>query len=345
MKKTALIVFSWILFFNLIHANGQVPDVFKKKKLNIVLLIEYSAGDYFARYMEGVREEARSLGFHLEIMDARSKKDKMVNMLNSAVVKNSDGIMISHCSSEKLLKGVKTALRKGIPLVTVDCDMPLKDIVRIWKDDHKIAELGLKKVIKDTNGKANLVHIWVPGYQPMEKRMKAYQEIISQYPGIKEIRRFGKATNNTSLYTQVTMTSVLKKHPPGSVNVVWATWNEFARGAARAIMQAGRNEIKLYGIDINDEDIKMLQDPKNPWTATAGVDSKSIGKVHVRILAYKIAGKETPEKYLFQPVLITKEVLPSDVKVSVENLHNYVPEWGDPGDFSDAWINELKKRD
>lgn len=76
------------------------------------------------------------------------------------------------------------------------------------QNDHKIAELGLTRILQDTGGKANLVHIWVPGYAPMEKRMETYTRFMASHPGLHEI------------------------------DVVWATWDEFAKGAANAIRRA-----------------------------------------------------------------------------------------------------------
>lgn len=95
--------------------------------------------------------------------------------------------------------------------------------------------------------------------------------ILKSNPDIKEIATFGSA-QNPALDTQAKMEAVLKQYPKGEITAVWAAWDEFAKGAARAIQQAGRTEIKVYGIDMSDEDLQMIQDPKNPWVASAAVD-------------------------------------------------------------------------
>jgi simple sugar transport system substrate-binding protein len=115
--------------------------------------------------------------------------------------------------------------------------------------------------------------------------------------------------------------------------VVWATWDEFAKGAAQAIKDAGRTEIKLYGIDVSNEDLKYLQDPNSPWIETVAVDPRSIAKVQLRLLVRAIKGDKIPERYALTPRLITKTMLPKDVRVTMDNLHKYVPDWGGTEEF------------
>ncbi|RCK75097.1 MAG: ABC transporter binding protein [Anaerolineae bacterium] len=47
-------------------------------------------------------------------------------------------------------------------------------------------------------------------------------------------------TDNTAADTQTRMEAALKEHP--EANAVLAMWDEFAKGAVRAIMQAGLSE-------------------------------------------------------------------------------------------------------
>ncbi len=343
MKKVVMGVWIVLMSLHCQYAYGEIPAVFHEK-LNIVLITEFSTGTHATQYIAGIEKEATSLGFHLEIMDARNKRDQMTKMVYNAVIQQVDGILLSHGDPELLLEGVKTAVRNNIPVVAFDCEIPLKEVVKIDQDDYKIAELGLKQMIRDTNGAAKLVHIWVPGYAPMEKRMKTYQELMPDYPNIEEIERFGQVTNNTALQTQVAMKALLDKYPKGTIDVVWATWDEFAKGAARAIQEAKRDEIRLYGIDVSNEDLEMLQDPTNPWVATIGVAPEAIGKVQVRIVAYLLAQQAVPERYSLDPVLISRDMLPTDKKVTMETLHEYVQGFGDTTAFQDPWIEELKAK-
>jgi simple sugar transport system substrate-binding protein len=321
----------------------NVPQVFQER-VRIVLITEFSVGSHAGQYLEGAQSEAAALGLSLEVVDARTDRKKMAEMLENAVLSQVHGILISHGDPQLLLKGAQRAVEKQIPVVAFDCELPLEAVNKIDQNDYKIAELGLSRILQDTQGQANLVHIWVPGYAPMEKRMETYLQFMAKHPGLREVERFGKVTNNTALQTEVAMSEVLERHPKGSIDVVWATWDEFAKGAAQAIRRAGRSEIKLYGIDLSDEDLELIQDPESPWVATVGASPAAVGRVQVRLLAYRIAGLPVPERYSLEPVLVAREMLPRDEKVSMASLHQYVPGFGDAKDFNAPWIQELKER-
>lgn len=309
---------------------GPAPDLGDRW---VALITEFSTGDHAQQYIEGVHEEALALGLRLEVMDAKNNRSRMARMIDDATLRNVDGIMISHGSPEPLMPSVRRSLRRSIPIVAFDCEIPLPEVVKLDQDDHRIAELALESIIADTGGEADLALIWVPGYAPMEKRMDVYTRVMAEQPKLREVTRFGRVADNTALYTEITMQSVLQSHPAGTIDVVWATWDEFAKGSARAIMRQGRKEIRLYGVDISNTDLQMLQAPENPWVATVGVDPKAVGKIQVRMLAHAILGHALPERYSLQPVLITKSMLPKDVPVTMADLHRYVPGWGDCGVF------------
>ena len=162
----------------------------------------------------------------------------------------------------------------------------------------------------------------------MESRQIAYKAFTEKYTDIKEIAAFGDATN-PQLDTQNRMEAVLKQYPnKGDITAVWAAWDEFAKGASNAIKQAGRDEIKVYGIDLSDEDLKMIQDPASPWVASAAVDPTSIGTVQVRYLYQKFHGDETDAVVQLEPVFVHRDSLPADKVITTVELSQYVDGWG-----------------
>jgi simple sugar transport system substrate-binding protein len=177
----------------------------------------------------------------------------------------------------------------------------------------------------------------------MERRNVIYEAFKKRYPNIKEIARFGNASQNTALDTQSQMEALLQKYPnKGDIDAVFAPWDEFAKGATRAIKQAGRNEIKVYGIDLSDEDLQLIQEKDSPWAATAATDPADVARLQVRFLYQKVAGEETPQVYSVQPHLVQKSALPEQ-KVSMDDIGKYVEGWGRSDAAVSAWMETLKK--
>ncbi|QGQ99589.1 sugar ABC transporter substrate-binding protein [Paenibacillus psychroresistens] len=309
----------------------------------IALLIQLSLGTFSAQYIDGVKEQVEKLGGTVQVFTAENDMAKMASNLDAAINQKFDGILIDHGTTAALEPGAKIALEKKIPIVSFDSELSLPDITALEQGDQKMAEQTLTQLGKDIGGKGSIVKIWVAGFAPMERRQIAYKAFIDSNPDIKEIAAFGAATNNTALDTQAQMEAILKKYPKkGDITAVWAAWDEFAKGAARAIQQAGRDEIKVYGIDLSDEDLQMIQDPKSPWIASAAVDPKDIGRVQVRFLYQKLHGDETPAKVVLDPIFVSRDQLPT-TQVSTVDLGQHVKGWGGSEQGYTDWLKQLEQ--
>jgi simple sugar transport system substrate-binding protein len=268
----------------------------------------------------------------------------MASNLDAAINQKFDGILIDHGTAEALEAGVKKALEKKIPVVSFDSILTVPGVTSLEQGDQKMAESTLEQLAKDAGGKGNIVKVWVAGFAPMERRQLAYQDFQKKYPDIKEVAAFGTA-KDPALDTQTQMEAILKKYPnKGDITAVWAAWDEFAKGAARAIQQAGRTEIKVYGIDLSDEDLQLLQDPKSPWVASAAVDPKDIGRVQVRYLYQKLHGDQTPEKVVLDPVYVSRDQLPKDKQVNTTQLSEFVKGWGGSQQGYTDWLKAAEKK-
>lgn len=294
----------------------------------IALVMQQNLGTFSAQYIEGVKEQVEKFGGTVTVFTSEGDLAKMASNLDSAVNQGVDGILIDHGTKEALNQGVQNAIDKGIPVVAFDAGVDLEGITVLEQGDQKMAEMTLDKLAKDANGEANIVKIWVAGFAPMERRQIAYEKFLKENQGIKEIATFGAATQNTALDTQSQMEAVLKQYPnEGDITAVWAAWDEFAKGAVRAIEQAGRTDIKVYSIDMSDEDLQMIQKENSPWVASAAVDPMDIGRIQVRYLYQKINGETPEDRVVLEPVFVDAEKLPKET-VTTNNLHEHIEGWG-----------------
>lgn len=300
----------------------------KDKKKRIALIMQFNIGTFSSQYVAGVKEEVEKNGGEVTVFNSDGDLAKMSSNLDAAINQHFDGILIDHGTPEALEQGVKKALDQKISVVAFDAALNVPGVTVLQQGDQKMAELTLEKLAKDAGGNGNIVKIWVAGFAPMERRQESYKAFQAKYPEIKEIAAFGSATSNTALETQAQMEAILKKYPnKGDITAVWAAWDEFAKGATRAIQQAGRTEIKVYGIDLSDEDLQLIQDPNSPWVASAAVDPTDIGRVQVRYLYKKLKGEQTEQNVVLDPVLVTRETLPKE-PVKTTDLGKYVKGWG-----------------
>ncbi|WCN38406.1 sugar ABC transporter substrate-binding protein [Aneurinibacillus uraniidurans] len=306
----------------------------------IALVMQQNLGTFSSQYISGVKTEAEKFGGQVTVFAADNDLGRMSSNLDAAINQKFDAILIDHGTPAALLNGVQNAVAKHIPVVVFDADVKAPGVTVLQQDDKQLTKLTLDKLAKDAGGKANIVKIWVAGYAPMERRQAAYKEFMASNPGIKEVATFGAATQNTALDTQAQMEAILKKYPnKGEITAVWAAWDEFAKGATRAIEQAGRTDIKVYGIDMSDEDLQMIQNPNGPWVTSAAVDPKDIGRVQVRYAAQKIHGDKTPDNVVLNPVVVNREELPKE-KVTTDQLSQHIKAWGNSTQGIADWMKK-----
>ncbi|WP_036650257.1 sugar ABC transporter substrate-binding protein [Paenibacillus pini] len=306
----------------------------------VALIMEFNTGTFSQQYTQGVTEEVEKFGGTLTKFVADNDKAKMASLLDSAITQKFDLILTDH--GDALLEpGINKAIAQNIPVVVFDADVNVAGATVLSQDDQKMAELTLEQMKKDMGAKGNIVKVWVAGFAPMERRQISYQKFLKDNPDIKEVAAFGTA-QNPALSTQTQMEAILKQYPKGQISAVWTAWDEFAKGAARAIQQAGRTEIKVYGIDMSDEDLQMIQDPANPWVASAAVDPKDIGRVQVRYGYQKLHGDKPDDHVVLNPVYVSRDELPKE-QISTDQLSQYVKGWGESEQGLQDWMKDYTK--
>jgi simple sugar transport system substrate-binding protein len=314
--------------------------------LKIKVIRKIGGDDHTAQFLAGAKEEGEALGLQVDVFTANGDTAKFHDAINQALDQDYDGFVISHGDDDATVNDVKKITEKGKSVVTFDSNPNLATVNGVTltsQDDEALAKLALEQLVKETNGKANIAYLWVDGFPPMVRRNKVYQDVLAKNPGLKEVERFGVAAADTSVQTQNAVAAMLNKYPKGELDAIFATWDAFAIGAARALKEAGREEVKIYGIDVSNADLQEIQREGSAWKYTAAVDPKLIGAVNVRLLAKKLAGEETPQTYDLEASLISQENLQkSKDPVNMVNLAKIIPGWGQSTAFEEEWIKTLK---
>ncbi|MFD0710489.1 sugar ABC transporter substrate-binding protein [Paenibacillus sp. GCM10027626] len=318
----------------------------EKEQINIKVIRKIGGDDHTAQFLAGAKQEGEALGFKVDTFSAQNDTAKFLDALEQAADSNVDGVIISHGDDPATVAAVKKLRDKGIEVVAFDSVGELADIPGVTltsQDDEALAQYALDQLVKEQGEVANIIYLWVDGFPPMVRRNAVYKDTLVKYPGLKELERFGVASENTSVETQNAVAAMLTKYPKGEIDAIYASWDAFAIGAARALVEAGRTEIKIYGIDVSNADLQTIQEENSPWVATAAVDAKMIGAVDARLLAKKLAGEETPATYNLEASLITQESLKgASETVNLATLPDIIKGWGTTDAFEEDWMKALK---
>lgn len=314
------------------------------KPVRIAVIRNLGADDNTTQFVAGAIQQGKQLGFHVSTFLSQGDDARFQDFVNQAITQKYDGIILSQGRAPYSSALINRIHESGIALSVFDTAVDkIPDGVTITQqDDASLTQQSLHPLIKDFNGKANIIRLWVAGFPPMERRQKAYQQILSVNPGIKELESVGAVSADVQGDTANKVGALLAKYPKGKIDAIWGTWDAFTQGAYKALKENGRTEIKLYSIDISNQDLQLMREANSPWKISAAVDPKLIGAVNMRLIAYKLAGEPTPAKYNFRGATITQSLITGTPgATNVAGLQKVIPGWGQSNDFIAPWFATL----
>jgi simple sugar transport system substrate-binding protein len=330
-------------------SDAAVPQAISEHNgpIRIAVIRNLGSDDNTAQFVAGAVQEGKKLGFQVNTFLSNGDDARFQDFVSQAISEKYDGIILSQGRDPYSTDLIKRIVDNKIAVSVFDTAVngTIPNVTVTQQDDASLTQASVGELIKDFNGKANIVKLWVAGFPPMERRQAAYQQILKSNPGIKELEFVGAVSSDVQGDTANKVGALLAKYPKGKIDAIWGTWDAFSQGAYKALKENGRTEIKLYSIDTSNQDLQLMKEDGSPWKVSVAVDPKLIGAVNLRLVANKIAGEKTPATYEFKAASISQSLVNSQSgPVSVAGLAKIIPGWGQSTDFIAPWFATLEKQ-
>ena len=315
--------------------------------IRIAVIRNLGSDDNTTQFVAGAIKQARKLGFKVNTFLSNGDDARFQDFVNQAITQKYDGIILSQGRAPYSEDLVKRITKAGIAVSVFDTAVPdnLPGVTVTRQDDASLTDMSFGQLVKDFHGKANIVKLWVAGFPPMDRREKEYQKLLKQNPDIKQLESLGAVSTDVQGDTANKVGAILAKYPKGKIDAIWGSWDAFSQGAYKALQENGRTEIKLYSIDISNQDLQMMHSKNSPWQMTAAVDPQLIGATNVRLVALKIAGEKTPATYEFKADSVSQALLNQQSgDVNMASLPKIIPGWGATQDFIAPWFATLEAK-
>jgi len=317
---------------------GEMPAPFDNAGDVKIALVRYlSTGDFFQAYLSGVETQAAALGVDLRVFDSRQDAALQADMVDQAIALGVDGIIIQHGLTESMQEAAQRAIDAGIKVVAFDVNVENPAIPQIEQSDRDLARLALEQAVADNGTSFKAGYVYVAGIAPLDRRDETWVKVKEANPGIEEVAMFGTLDNPIANSVANQARSVLQAHP--DITVMFAPYDEFAKGVKIAVDEAGMNEqIKIYSADVSTADISAMREPNSAWAATAATNPAVVGEVSVRALAMMLAGEDPGHNVIIPPTLITQAMLhDKDIK-NMEELSAKLPQFAHADVAVPAWM-------
>jgi simple sugar transport system substrate-binding protein len=308
-----------------------------------IALVRYlSTGDFFQAYLSGVEKQAAAIGVDLRVFDSRQDAALQADMVDQAIALGVDGIIVQHGLTESMQDAVQRALDAGIKVVAFDVNVENPAVPQVEQSDRDLARLALEQALKDNGTSFKAGYVYVAGIAPLDRRDETWVKVKAANPGIEELAMFGTLDNPIANSVANQARSVLQANP--SITVMFAPYDEFAKGVKIAVDEAGlTDQIDIYSADVSTADIAAMREPGSAWAATAATNPAVVGEVSVRTLAMLLAGESVEHNVIIPPTLITQDMLNDNDIKNMADLSAKLPQFAHADVSVPAWM-PLPKR-
>lgn len=313
------------------------PAPFDKGGVKIALVGYISGGDFFEAYQSGAEAQAKKLGIDLRVFpgkqDAAQERDQVEQAVNLGV----KAIIIDHGLPESLKDVAQKAVEAGVKVIAFDVNLDNPKIPQVEQSDHLLARLALEQAVRDNGDSFKAAYVYVPGFAPLDRRDEVWSEFKAKHPGVVEVARFGAVNATTAASVADQAKAVLRAHP--DITVVFAPYDEFARGAKLALAELGlSSKVKVYSADVSTADIREITEKDSPWAATVATNPAVVGAVSVRAAALAVAGQDPGARIVVEPTLLTQKALKDSGAATIEELSAKIPAFGKSAAATASWI-------
>lgn len=347
----AIIALVSVLLFTSADAK-QIGQQFKSKGYRVAYVLNGTSTEIFKMAFDAAIKEGALYGIKVDVFTADGDDIRFQDIVNQCAQQGYQGMIISHGKPQYSYDLVKNVVAKGIKVVTFDTVIAdaagkgIPGVTTMFQSDQEMARLTLDYIVddllKDRPRPIRVLKLWRgPGIPPFDRRQETYKK-FEEAGKIKTLEVLGPsnpADSEGSIATVVA--SILPKYPKGTVDVIWSAYDAYARGAYKALIEAGRSDIPLVTIDISNQDINFMRSQDKIWKACVATHFPNIGISAVRLLSQKLNGETTPPEYILQPsVILASQLTPA---ANVTNLGTIIPGYGLNTDNITDWMAELRK--
>lgn len=323
------------------EAMATPPAPFGGDPVQIALVQNSGAGDYFQQWTSGAQQQAGLVGIELQVYDAQADNARQATDMETAINSGVDGIIVDHGQADTMCPLIAEATDAGIPVVIYDVEITecAPDAVETSQDDASLATLVLTQMAADQGTDIPVGYVNVLGIAPLDRRDVIWRQFVEDNSWDQQFF-VGEFTNAVATDNAQLVDAALKANP--DIVALFAPYDELTKGSVTAILNNDMgDQVSAYGIDISNADIEIMTADGSPWKATATTDPTAIGAGVVRTMALELAGEQDSREVVFPGVLVTQDFLLENEIKNIDDLRAALPQLDLEDVQSAPWMESL----
>lgn len=233
---------------------------------------------------KGFEQEAQKYGYTVKTVDAQGDAAKANSLMQTFVTQRVDAIVTDSFSADTLRAGITAAKQAGIPVYLGYAPGDSPDLAAAIQANAGTESASL--LVKQLGPSGSVLAFTLPPGPNCVSSEKQFDAVMAANPGWKVQKQPVPVPGWAQAASSAT-NAWLKSHPKGQKLAIWGCWDGPAAGAASALVQAGRTDVKVYGQNTEADSAALLQ--KNDYAASYYFDSAALAR-HIMDIVHSNAG-------------------------------------------------------
>ena len=220
-----------------------------------------SVGPYWNVVRKGAEDAGKELGVKVTVfMPQKEDIPQQIETVETWISMGFKGMAVAPSDPEALVSPVNSAMKKGIPIITIDTDSPNSErICYIGTDNYTAGRAAGKEMAEILNGKGK-VAIATGSLTAMNslERMRGFEDAIKEYPEIVIVKPILCDNEETSKAVELAETALLNNP---DLNAFFGVYAFNGPSAAKAVKAAGKKgEVHIVSFDVTDEHLYLINE-------------------------------------------------------------------------------------
>ena len=235
----------------------------------------------------------------------RNNINEQIRLLEKAIASTPDGIIIQGISSEKYSALINKATDKGIPIITVDADVPSSERVAYIGTNHYDAGQALaQQLVSREKGRVKVgIIIGSKERENQQERLAGFKDIIVDYANIELVAIH---SSNISRITAAEETvQMLTDYP--AINTIVGLSSLDGLGIVDGLQHINREDIHVYAFDQLEDTLTFIR--QNKIVATIAQQPELMGRHAIETMMMSLQKKHIEVEQYIETKVIDKDTL------------------------------------
>lgn len=277
----------------------------------VSLMTPYLGSVTTNQMVEDLQKGLEDAGAEVTVVNTDNDFAKLASRIEDVVAAGTDAIVLVSADPNQVANQLQEAFDADIPVFGCDSGFIEGMQVNATSDNYQMGELIVKYLVDDLmGGKGTIVALTHRPHPGVVKRCEAFDKIVNEkdYPDITVLPEQHIPAEQPINDAQDTVENLLLANAEkGSITAIWAAWDEPAIGATKALMEAGRDEVLVTGVDGNEQAISLIKEGTN-LKATVAQNFEGMAQIVIEQMTNLFDGQDIEKGEMYAPAtLITQE--------------------------------------